>query len=424
MTFAVRGYLQATALSLLALSAATNAEERSNPLRPAGQQSPSASPQTVPASSSAIPEIVEQTSSEPAAREAELFSPINAASHREQLRQVSRRAPTRFVYGTPDAISDEIMIGEPGVFISSEDATADIEGEVIAEGQVVLDHGSALCDDCGTIGCYQCCLLPCPAVPWHRLEFFSGATAFTGSANRGQDGSFGFHQGINLGAPLTRLGHGELGMQVGVRFSQSNLSGSAFTDDTRNQTFLTAGLFHRVDWGLQGGIVFDYMTENWNYGIDLSQLRGEVSWMCATQQDLGFQFMTNLKTDISDATLTGQTDPLTENWESLDLYTFFYRTSMGDSGTSGTIRAGWTGLNTALLATELQVPVTDNLAFRAHYTYLIPEEAAGLNGSADEVWNVGIGIVWYPGSGRTRSRNYYQPLFRVADNGSLITHRQ
>ena len=145
--------------------------------------------------------------------------------------------------------------------------------------------------------------------------------------------------------------------------------------------------------------------------------------MCTPHQDLGFQFTTNMKTDTSDTFLSGQTDPLTETWESVDLYTFFYRTSFMGDGASGTIRAGWTGLSTALLASELQVPITDNLALRAGYTYLIPNEEDGASGADDEVWNVAMGIVWYPGCGRARTRNYYQPLLPVADNGSFISHR-
>ena len=395
------------------------AEDHQNPLRRAR---PSESEELA----TGMPALADDETGSQVSPDAEpaLFSPITTATHREQVRQVSGRFPKRLIHAPPQAISEEIILGEPGIFISSQETmTEGVEGEIIDAGEVVMDTGTAFCEDCGTLDCNQCCLLPCPSIPWHRLEFFSGANGFTGSANRGQGGSFGFHQGINLGTPVAAYGSGELGMQIGVRFIESNLSGSGFTDNSRNQTFLTAGLFHRVDWGFQGGVVFDYMSDNWNYGIELSQLRGEMSWMCTPHQDLGFQFTTNMKTDTSDTFLSGQTDPLTETWESVDLYTFFYRTSFMGDGASGTIRAGWTGLSTALLASELQVPITDNLALRAGYTYLIPNEEDSVSGADDEVWNVAMGIVWYPGCGRARTRNYYQPLLPVADNGSFISHR-
>ena len=421
MTFAVRWWPHLAILSLLASPLAAFAEDHTNPLRRARLSEPQTLAPTTPtftAEESEADSLV-SPASEPA-----LFTPVTAAGHREQVRQVAGRFSKRRIHAPPQMISEEIILGEPGTFISSQEPMPEgVEGEIIDAGEVIMETDTGLCEDCGTLDCNQCCMLPCPSIPWHRLEFFSGATGFIGSANRGQGASFGFHQGINMGAPVSPYGASELGMQIGARFVESNLSGSSFTDNSRNQTFLTAGLFHRVDWGFQGGIVFDYMSDNWNYGIELSQLRGEMSWMCTPHQDLGFQFTTNMKTDTSETLLSGQLDSLTETWESVDLYAFFYRTSFMGDGASGTIRAGWTGLSTALLASELQVPVTDNLALRASYTYLIPNEEDGVSGADDEVWNVAMGIVWYPGCGRARTRNYYQPLLPVADNGSFISHR-
>lgn len=421
MTFAVRWWPHLAILSLLASPLVAFAEDHTNPLRRARLSEPQTLAPTTPtftAEESEADSLV-SPASEPA-----LFTPVTAAGHREQVRQVAGRFSKRLIHAPPQMISEEIILGEPGTFISSQEPMPEsVEGEIIDAGEVIMETDTGLCEDCGTLDCNQCCMLPCPSIPWHRLEFFSGATGFIGSANRGQGASFGFHQGINMGAPVSPYGASELGMQIGARFVESNLSGSSFTDNSRNQTFLTAGLFHRVDWGFQGGIVFDYMSDNWNYGIELSQLRGEMSWMCTPHQDLGFQFTTNMKTDTSETLLSGQLDSLTETWESVDLYAFFYRTSFMGDGASGTIRAGWTGLSTALLASELQVPVTDNLALRASYTYLIPNEEDGVSGADDEVWNVAMGIVWYPGCGRARTRNYYQPLLPVADNGSFISHR-
>lgn len=421
MTFAVRWWPHLAILSLLASPLAAFAEDHTNPLRRARLSKPQTLAPTTPtftAEESEADSLV-SPASEPA-----LFTPVTTAGHREQVRQVAGRFSKRLIHAPPQMISEEIILGEPGTFISSQEPMPEsVESEIIDAGEVIMETDTGLCEDCGTLDCNQCCMLPCPSIPWHRLEFFSGANGFIGSANRGQGASFGFHQGINMGAPVSPYGASELGMQIGARFVESNLSGSSFTDNSRNQTFLTAGLFHRVDWGFQGGIVFDYMSDNWNYGIELSQLRGEMSWMCTPHQDLGFQFTTNMKTDTSETLLSGQLDSLTETWESVDLYAFFYRTSFMGDGASGTIRAGWTGLSTALLASELQVPVTDNLALRASYTYLIPNEEDGVSGADDEVWNVAMGIVWYPGCGRARTRNYYQPLLPVADNGSFISHR-
>ena len=66
-------------------------------------------------------------------------------------------------------------------------------------------------------------------------------------------------------------------MQVGYRGVSSHYSGASFAEDSRDQGFLTAGLFRRVDWGLQGGAVVDILFDDWYYNsLTLTQLRGEL----------------------------------------------------------------------------------------------------------------------------------------------------
>src|SRR5439155_14079823 len=95
-----------------------------------------------------------------------------------------------------------------------------------------------------------------------------------------------FHEGFNWGIPIA----GFLSGQWGANWTQSNFSGSYFTTDNRNQIFFTAGLFRRVDWGFQGGLVFDYLHDEWDYSADLGQLRGELSWLWCNCNEVGFWF--------------------------------------------------------------------------------------------------------------------------------------
>ena len=118
---------------------------------------------------------------------------------------------------------------------------------------------------------------------------FGGVQGFTGPANRGGSGSFGFHEGFNWGLPL-----GGLAWQWGANWTQNNFDGSIFTADQRNQILLTAGLFRRVDWGLQGGVVVDYLHDDWYTTANLLQLRGELSWVYPYAHELGFWFATSL----------------------------------------------------------------------------------------------------------------------------------
>lgn len=275
------------------------------------------------------------------------------------------------------------------------------------------------CGGCGGRACLQCC---CPMIPWHEFQLFAGAQGFTGPVNRGQAGSFGYHQGINWGTQLPRLGGGELGMQLGARTTQTNLSGADFTPDSRYQVFLTAGLFRRVDCGLQGGVAYDYLSEDWYLEGDLSQIRGELSWMFPADHELGFWFTSGLGRDTADSQV-GNRAPVAETWEATDLYAFFYRHRF-ECGLESRIYAGFSGAGDGLLGNDFLVPLNDNWAVQANYTYLSPEQSGFPVGAQNESWNVGISVVWYPGCNRARSCDYYRPLLNVADNGSFITRRR
>ena len=150
-----------------------------------------------------------------------------------------------------------------------------------------LEVGDACCDD-GTCGECSSCLVPCGFIfPAGNLELFAGVQGFTGPANQSAGGgSFGFNEGLNWGMPIPLFGC--LGGQVGFRATQSNLSGSDASDDTRRQAFVTAGLFRRVDVGLQGGVVVDWLSDGWYRDVDLVNLRMELSWMIDGTHELGF----------------------------------------------------------------------------------------------------------------------------------------
>ena len=303
--------------------------------------------------------------------------------------------------------------------------------ETIIEGDD--GHGAMHVDDCCGSGCgrcARCCLIPCPVVCWENFSMFGGVQGFTGPVNRGETGSFGFHEGLNYGSALPCTPCGELAWQAGVRTTQSNLSGSALTTDERNQTFVTAGLFRRVDWGLQGGVVFDYLRESWYFNGNLSQLRGELSWMFPCKHELGFWFAAEGRGDSVQSRFrdprTGITTTTTETYRPTDLYAFYYRHRFGE-GDYGNARvfAGFTGESDGLIGADVNIPFTNHWSFQSGFTFLVPDEAKGFtldSGHAQESWNLSMSLVWTPGRNLC-SKSYSQPLFNVADNGSFMLDR-
>ncbi|MFN9880189.1 MAG: DUF6666 family protein, partial [Planctomycetota bacterium] len=176
--------------------------------------------------------------------------------------------------------------------------------EVIGESYLQDGGSCASCGDCET-GCQDCIgygrvggvppgyLADCWMFGLGRVlreaEYFGGAQAFQtssflvpGSNERIGDCSFGFYSGLNLGLPLRQLTCGLVSGQFGVRTVQSDFSGDLFSSDNRDQLFLTTGFYRRVDYGLQFGVVMDYLRENWFTNTEVIQMRGDLAWVNPT----------------------------------------------------------------------------------------------------------------------------------------------
>ena len=264
-------------------------------------------------------------------------------------------------------------------------------------------------------GCNDCraCQMRC----WiDTLSMWLGVDGFTGPFNRGQDGSFGFQQGINWGSPWV-FAPLCMNTQIGFRAVQSSLDGANFTTETRRQYFLTTGFFRRAECGWQGGIVFDYLHDNWDIGLDLGQLRGELSWAVPNGSSFGMQFAASASTD--------EVIPGIEAWETNDWYTAFYEARLHRLG-GGLCRVyvGFTGESDGFIGSDLKIPLSGTWSLEPEFTYLIPDEARNLGANAAEAWNIAINFVWYPSRGIGGIDYRRLPLFDVAGNGSMISNRK
>ncbi|MGV3484622.1 MAG: DUF6666 family protein, partial [Planctomycetaceae bacterium] len=301
-------------------------------------------------------------------------------------------------------------------------------------------------DACGEPSCRGACgtdyynfCLPIFRVQWCRFEFFAGVNSFTGPANyantaapsatapadaRVGSGSFGFYEGVNEGRSLKRLLGLDLAAQLGVRATQSGLSGAEFTDDTRNQVFVTGGLFRRVDFGLQYGVVVDYLNDDWWFHNDLVQLRGELSWNDGCMREFGYQFMAGVDDSTSDTsviTATGTRFRGTVSFEPTDQHRLFFRQSTGGGGQYYAF-VGGTSQSDGLLGAGMMTAARRGFAFQAGTAYLIPNEGRGNGGNENESWNLSMGFIYRPG-GKQACGRYCRPMFDVADNGTFMVDR-
>lgn len=315
---------------------------------------------------------------------------------------------------------------------------SDIVGSDCADCTAGASVDSVFNSGCGVDSCGGCAICPpnnqCGLVEdclprrfggiLCNTEWFAGAHGFTNSTNIDGNGSFGFYGGANMGLPLNYLTCGLISGQLGVRSVQSNFSGSPFMDSTRDQLFVTGGVYRRVDHGLQFGVVADILYESWYVETDIVQLRGELSWVYPNGSQLGFRFTDQVQDSVSEGTfvdINGRTTTTTENLGIVNTYRFFYRKQHACGG-FGEIYGGFSDNDHALVGMDFELPLNDCWGMQSNFIYVIPEDNSARLGYLEEAWNVSVGITWRP-QGQAWWRNYHRPLLPVADNGSLISVR-
>ena len=265
------------------------------------------------------------------------------------------------------------------------------------------------------------CFDGCLHLGWLRnFSFFAGLHGFKGPVDRGQNGNFGTQEGLNFSGPL-----GDpwgTGYQLGLNVVQSNFSGGpnvrgndrtiALAD--RHQYFATAALFHRaVCGGLQWGVAFDYLQDEYYETTSLKQMRSETGLVLDDHYEIGYFGMYGVGTD---RTIDGKLDPT-------DMFCVYARRYF-DNGGDGRIWGGVTGYGDGVLGADLWVPLGKGFALENGVNFVIPKQGHGDVGQQRESWGLMMQLVWYPGkSALQQQKNPYRPMFHVADNSLFMVDR-
>ena len=299
-------------------------------------------------------------------------------------------------------------------------------GEIYEEGPGYDGPGSGM-EYYGDDGCYpgdECNDDDCDYDPlaifrllarWSRnLTVDAGVEGFKGPVDRGLVGNFGFHEGLNWGIPL--FPWWGVGAQIGFEAVNTDFQNNALVSGVREQVFFTTGLFHRPGscGGLQYGVVYDYLRDDYFSNVDLSQIRGEVSYCGAYQHEIGFRATVHLTRD-QETVIRTQTYIV----EPLDQYVFFYRRRSCEGG-NFRLWGGFTGTSDGIVGADYRIPISNHLAIESDFNYIIPREESPIG--SRESWNLSMSLVFYPG-GRAQcgDRSLYHPLFETANNGSMIS---
>jgi hypothetical protein len=304
--------------------------------------------------------------------------------------------------------------------IGTEELPPDVQFQ---QGPFMEDHGHGPgcgCESCA-VECDNACTV-CDDWCWSQdLTLFAGTQGFKSAPDRGQNGNFGFHEGINWGGPLwNRYG---VGYQVGALVTHSDLSGTqingTFNDDPRSQAFFTAGFFRRADEynRLQMGFAGDWLRDEYLIDVNLTQVRAELSYFLTPRNEVGFAGAFNAKAD------SGRVVTTQEEWTPVEQYTVFWRHRLSTTAETRLL-AGTTGEGDGLFGGQAYVAMSPRFAFQGAFMYLNP--GGGTTDAASlETWGVSMNIIWYPGQSAFRSvQSLYRPLFNVADNSTFLIGRE
>lgn len=306
-------------------------------------------------------------------------------------------------------------LGNRAVILDSQ-IGADVD-EVI-DGDWVED-GAMECDECNA--CETECCPPRPPC-WldgfggvlYSGEYFIGAEAHrslgfddpqTENGAELDDCGFGFYGGANFGFPLNWLTCGVLSGQLGINSINTNLNAAPSTVDD-HEWFVTGGFFRRVDYGLQGGVVGDFLEESWEFDPRVVQVRGELSWAFPEGYVYGFRFAKGVQDFIDDQTPAFNRQPM-------DHYRFFARHPICGGGYSE-LAGGWSEDGQGLMSMAFDVPMKECVALKSGFTYVFSDDAHDA-----DAFNIFLGVTLRP-RGASWWDYYHRPMFDVADNGSLI----
>lgn len=248
-----------------------------------------------------------------------------------------------------------------------------------------------------------------------------------------KDSSYGFNFDFNVGLPLCQLTCGLVSGQFGVRMVDSNFDGHPLSKESRRQVFVTTGLYRRVDYGLQIGVVTDFLRDEWLVDNSVNQVRGDIGWVLPSAKTFGFRFATNTKTSsqetrrvyhptrLGEPTRYLRTDDFATT---MDYYRFYYQYVAASGGTAEYF-AGWSEQRNGIFGANWDVPLKEFVSVRAGFTYFGPgrDTVDDTNfGDGHDAWNIYAGAVYRP-RGRGWYRCYDKPLFNVADNGTMVQLR-
>jgi hypothetical protein len=254
------------------------------------------------------------------------------------------------------------------------------------------------------------------------LSLFLGFDGSKTPEDLGINANFGLRGAFNWGLPVWES-HG-LGVQVGSAVNYANnalrLLKSVNGTTDRVQSFTTVGLFQRTDFGLNWGVGYDFLAEDYYKSLTFGQWRGQIGHQIGPNNEVGI--WTAIRSFGDGARVAGQSfglKPITQG-------NLFWRHIWGNE----TVTRIWVGLaeehgrfvlgaptnGTAhhpfVFGADLYVPLTGHFALFGEANFMTPNDT----GTVTAI----LGIAFYPGGrAKNTARSRFAPLLPTANNSTF-----
>lgn len=257
---------------------------------------------------------------------------------------------------------------------------------------------------------------------WDLLGVGLGFNGSKGPQTLGVDAHSGGRAEIYTALPL--VDSMSIGLQVGtsVNYERSAVKVLDTINGTEDrwQIFNTAGLFQRTEFGTTAGIAVDWLYQDYFDSAHAAQLRVLAGWLFTEHDELGWWMTIPLTNSTVD--LAGQQFRLRgllqyygywqHHWNSGALtrvwlgivpeHSEFVLIQRGDNPARGQIAYG----------AEIFVPLSKNWALWGEGNFIAPTNT----GTVDAA----LGLAFFPGGrARVARRDWYSPVFRVANNATF-----
>jgi hypothetical protein len=313
----------------------------------------------------------------------------------------------------------DVTNGQPALNDSVEPSKPDIMPRTM-KGQpirVPTSDTQSSCESC----CLPCCDDGCGREGFFdNVSFFSALDAFKGPLDLdGLNGNFGTRTGMMGAFPvLPRFG---LGLQGGTSVAWYDPNGSLYTgSSSRFQNFTNVGVFQRtLDNRFSWGFCYDWLFDHYYSNMQFGQYRMKGGMMVGTRNELGIWAAVPQRRDSS--ILPG---PALNTFRPMSQGSLYWQHYW--RGTAST--QAWVGVaekpGIFVCGATAFVPMGAATALTGTFNFITPDNLPGQPRRQNEVWNVSVGLAFYPTARADRAvTNRFRPVLSMPDNGTFAVRR-